>query len=112
MVYLDTNSGVLEWSSEELVIPYVSPVDGRVHRYFPDFWVRTKAGAMVLEVKPANQSVVPVKKKKVTGKYIREVMTYGVNEAKWKAATDFCLDRGWKFKVLTEHDIFGKKNGN
>lgn len=109
MVYLDTTSGVLEWSSEEIVIPYVSPVDGKVHRYFPDFFVRTKTGAMIVEVKPSGQTFMPVRKQKVTGKYLREVMVYGVNEAKWKAATDYCLDRGWKFKVLTEQDIFGKK---
>lgn len=109
MVYLDTNSSVIEWSSEEIVIPYVSPVDGRVHRYFPDFFVRTKTGAMIIEVKPAAQSAPPKAGKRVTRRHIREAITFGVNEAKWKAATDYCLDRGWKFKVLTEHDIFGKK---
>lgn len=105
MVYLDTNSNVVGWSSEEIVIPYVSPIDNRVHRYFPDFFVRTTTGAMILEVKPSGQTVMPVKKTKRTGKYLREVMTYGVNDAKWKAATDYCLDRGWKFKVITEKDL-------
>lgn len=106
MVYCDTNSAVLEWSSEEIVIPYVSPVDGKVHRYFPDFFIRTKAGATILEVKPEKQTQMPVNKnKKVNRKYLREVLTYGVNDAKWKAATEYCLDRGWKFKVITEKDL-------
>jgi hypothetical protein len=109
MVYLDTNSSVIQWSSEEIVIPYVSPVDNRIHRYFPDFFVRTKTGAMVLEVKPLSQATPPEVKKRKTRKYINEVVTFGVNQAKWKAATEYCLDRGWKFKVITEQELFGKK---
>lgn len=106
MVHLDENATVLEWSSEEIVIPYLSPVDGRWHRYFPDFYVRTQQGSMILEVKPAKQSVEPEVKKKLTKRYINEVMTYGVNQAKWKAAEEFCLDRKWKFKVITEKELF------
>ena len=108
MVHLDENTSVLEWSSEEIIIPYLSPVDNRYHRYFPDFFVRTKDGAMILEVKPLSQSVAPKQKKRVTKGYINEVMTYGVNQAKWKAADEYCKDRMWKFKIVTEKDIFGK----
>lgn len=106
MVHLDTNSSVMEWSSEEIIIPYLSPIDNRYHRYFPDFFVRTNSGAMILEVKPLAQSVMPEPGKKKTKKYLTEVMTYGINQAKWKAAEEYCLDRGWKFKVVTEHDLF------
>ena len=109
MVHLDDNINVLEWSSEEIVIPYLSPLDNRYHRYFPDFFVRTKTGAMILEVKPMSQSVKPKVKKKVTKAYINEVATYGVNQAKWDAAIEYCKDRGWKFKVITENELFGKK---
>ena len=110
MTWLDNNEGIIEWGSEEVVIPYRSPVDNRVHRYFPDFYVKVKQKddtmkVMILEVKPARQTKPPEKKKKVTKQYIQEVVTWGVNEAKWKAATEFCLDRGWTFKVLTEHDL-------
>ena len=110
MVHLDTNSSVLEWSSEEIVIPYLSPVDSRYHRYFPDFFVRTTTGAIILEVKPRAQSIMPEKKdnKRVTKRYLEEVMTYGINQAKWKAAIEYCEDRGWKFKVITEKELFGK----
>ena len=106
MVHLDESVSVLEWSSEEIVIPYLSPVDGRWHRYFPDFYVRTPQGSMILEVKPEKQSVEPEVRKKVTKRYINEVMTYGVNQAKWKAAEEYCLDRKWKFKVITEKELF------
>jgi hypothetical protein len=109
MVHLDTNSSVIEWSSEEIIIPYLSPVDGKYHRYFPDFFVRTNVGAMILEVKPKNQSVMPEIGKKKTKKYLTEVMTWGINQAKWKAAEEYCADRSWKFKVITEDELFGKK---
>jgi hypothetical protein len=110
MVYLDENSNVVEWSNEEIVIPYLSPVDGRWHRYFPDFFVRirNKMGMIestIIEVKPASQSVPPKQKKRITKQYINEVMTYGINEAKWKAATEYCKDRNWKFVVVTEKDL-------
>jgi hypothetical protein len=114
MVRLDENPNVIEWSSEEIVIPYLSPVDNRYHRYFPDFFVRIKndkglTEAMILEVKPKKQSEPPKVQKKATKRYIKEVVTFGVNEAKWKAATEFCQDRGWQFRVITEENIFGKK---
>ncbi len=109
MVHLDESSSVLQWSSEEIVIPYLSPIDSRWHRYFPDFFVRTDKGAMVLEVKPLSQSVAPKTKKYVTHQYLREVATYGVNQAKWNAADEYCKDRGWKFKVITENELFRKK---
>ena len=110
MTWLDNNDAIIEWGSEELVIPYRSPVDNRVHRYFPDFYVKVKQKddtirVMIIEVKPAKQTKPPEKKKKVTKQYIQEVVTWGINEAKWKAATEFCLDRGWAFKVLTEYDL-------
>jgi hypothetical protein len=108
MEHLDTNSTVVQWSSEEIVIPYLSPVDNKYHRYFPDFFVRTATGSMILEVKPHSQSIEPKMKNRKTKGYITEVMTYGVNQAKWKAAEEYCLDRGWKFKVVTEKDIFKK----
>jgi hypothetical protein len=110
MVHLDENPGVVKWSSEEVVIPYLSPVDNRWHRYFPDFYVQTKnkqgmLESRILEVKPKSQAVAPKAKKRVTKQYIQEVMTYGINEAKWKAATEYCKDRDWKFMVITEDDL-------
>jgi hypothetical protein len=114
MTYLDVHPDVIEWSSEEFCIPYRSPIDGKIHRYFPDFHVKKKNATgetetVVIEVKPKNQvvppNVVKTKTNKPTKRYIREVMTYGVNEAKWKAAKAFCADRKWKFLIMTESEL-------
>jgi hypothetical protein len=101
---------VIQWSSEEIIIPYVSPMDNKIHRYFPDFWVKTAAkngviNTMIIEIKPHAQCKEPVRQEKITRRYINEVTTYGVNSAKWKAAEQFCLDRKWQFKILTEKDL-------
>ena len=111
MKYLDENSNILEWKSEEIAIPYISPIDNRYHRYFPDFIIKTKlpdgkTQTMMLEVKPKQQTREPQKKKRITKAYINEVTTWGVNQSKWKAAEEYCLDRGWIFKILTEDEIF------
>ena len=110
MSWLDKTESVISWASEELVIPYISPVDGRYHRYFPDFVVKyrtsdNKIKTVVIEVKPEKQAKEPKKRKRVTKQYIQEVTTYGVNQAKWAAATEYCLDRGWTFEVKTEKDL-------
>ena len=110
MLWLDQHDDVLEWGSEEFFIPYRNPVDGRVHRYFPDFYVRRRGKdgrveTMIIEVKPAKETVEPKKQSKRTQKYINEVVTWGINTSKWKAAEEYCLDRGWTFKILTEREL-------
>jgi|TARA_B100000035_G_scaffold60938_1_gene49140 hypothetical protein len=110
MVWCDNNANIKEWGSEETVIPYVSPVDNRVHRYFPDFYVRarTRNGRtqkFIIEVKPLAQTVPPKKKSRVTKRYLSEVTTYAVNDAKWKAAREYCADRQMKFLILTEKEL-------
>ncbi len=110
MNWLDTNSAVLEWSSEEIVIPYLSPIDNRYHRYFPDFKFTGrqpdgKTKTMIIEVKPKKETREPPKQKRISKKYITEVVTWGKNQAKWKAAQEYCLDRGWEFKIITEDDL-------
>ena len=110
MDWLDRNPDILSWASEELIIPYKSPVDNRLHRYFPDFLVkmRTREGklkTMLLEVKPKKQTQEPEQKKRITKQYINEVTTWGVNQAKWKAATEYCSDRGWEFMLITEDHL-------
>ena len=107
---LDLAEWCISWASEELVVPYISPVDNRWHRYFPDFIVKYKDKSgliktMMIEIKPHKQSQPPQPKKRVTKQYLNEIMTYGVNQAKWKAANEFCLDRGWQFRVLTEKEL-------
>ena len=111
MVYCDRNEKVLEWGSEEVIIPYLSPWDNKVHRYFPDFYIKYVDGSkntrrMVIEVKPARQCKEPVTNpSKKTKTWMNEVYTWGVNQAKWKAAKDFCDDRLWEFKIFTEKEL-------
>ena len=111
MKYCDTTKSIIEWGSEELVIPYLSPCDGRYHRYFPDFYVkvRTKNGSVkkyVIEVKPKNQCTPPESNpKRRTGVWYNKVKTWGINKAKWKSATEFCLDHNMEFKILTEDHL-------
>ena len=110
MVWCDRNINVEEWGSEEIIIPYISPVDGRVHRYFPDFYVRarTKTGGktrLIIEVKPLKQTQTPQKQQRRTQKYLNEVRTYAVNDAKWKAAREYCKDRQMVFMILTEKEL-------
>ena len=109
MLRLDNDPNVLKWSSEETIIPYVSPIDKKVHRYFVDFYVeRINNGVPsveLIEIKPKKQTMEPVKKNQKKKTYITEVMTYGVNDAKWKAARQYCVKKGWKFIILTEKEL-------
>lgn len=110
MRYLDHHPKVVGWASEELIIPYRSPLDNKIHRYFPDFFVKQidKDGVkrtIVIEVKPKYQTVPPVKKSKVTKRYLNEVKTWGINQAKWAAAEAYCADRGWVFQKFTEDEL-------
>ena len=110
MVYCDKNDNILEWASEEIAIPYRSPIDNRVHRYFPDFYMKVKEtnGRIknyVIEVKPAKQTIPPKKPKRQTKGYIREAYEYARNQEKWKMAKEFCADRQWEFKVVTEKEL-------
>jgi hypothetical protein len=86
----------------------------KVRRYFPDFVVkvRTESGRIeirVLEIKPAKESpyhtLVPMKGKKTEKRHITEVLTWHKNKLKWHAAEEFCKARGWRFQILTEHEL-------
>ena len=110
MVYCDLNENILEWGSEELALPYRSPVDGRIHRYFPDFYIKVRETSgqikkYIIEIKPKKQTLEPQIQKRKTKNYIYEVVEYAKNQAKWKAAQEFCKDRMWEFKVLTEDEL-------
>ena len=112
MLWCDKNENVVEWGSEEIIIPYRSPVDNRFHRYFPDFYVKAKTrnGTLsknIIEIKPYAQTQQPKrnKKVKVTRSYLSEVKTFAVNQAKWKAADEYCKDRRMNFLVLTENEL-------
>ena len=107
--WCDLNENIIEWGSEEFFIPYRAP-DGRVRRYFPDFIMKVRENSgdiktYVIEVKPAKQTRRPKPRKKVTKSYLYECKTYEVNQAKWKAASEWCKDRQVEFKIVTEKEL-------
>ena len=110
MVYCDKNENVLEWGSEEIALPYRSPIDGRVHRYFPDFYIKVRESTgqikkYIIEIKPQKQTVEPKPRARTTKSYLYEVYTYATNQAKWRAAEEFCKDNMIGFRILTENDL-------
>ena len=118
MKWCDSSISVVEWGSETVIIPYISPIDNKAHRYFVDFYIKvlTKTNITekyLIEIKPEKFTKPPEIPKKKTKRFIDEVFQYGVNDAKWKAAFEFCKDRNMKFVILTEKDLGIKKlNGN
>ena len=120
MMQLDHDSNVISWGSEEIFIPYRSPLDKRLHRYFPDFLVKerlTNGGicTKIIEVKPYDQTLPPKQpsikagtKSNKNKRFIKECMTYAVNDAKWKSAKKYCDHHGYQFVILTENELFGK----
>ena len=111
MKWCDTSEKILTWNSEEVIIPYISPIDNKRHRYFPDFLIQTEKGWTLIEVKPQVQTKPPkklvletltLKKKR---RYVNAVQTWLINEAKWKAAEQVCKKKGWKFQIMTEKQL-------
>jgi hypothetical protein len=99
--WVDTSDDVLQWSSEEIIVPYISPLDNKMHRYYPDMWIRTKKEAFLVEIKPEKETKCPRK-----GKHFeKQLRTYVVNQAKWKAAHEYAKNKGWSFKIITEKTL-------
>jgi len=109
--YLDNNPNVLTWGSESVVIPYVSPFDKKIHRYFVDLVAKLKSKDgtvknLLIEVKPEKQTKPPVfsnKKKQKT--MIYENYQFGLNTAKWEAARAWCKSKGYIFIILNEKHL-------
>ena len=109
-VYCDTNERIIEWESEEKAIPYRSPLDGKIHRYFPDFLIKVKESdgsikKYMIEIKPSKQTVPPIKPQRQTKRYISEVYEYAKNQSKWESAREWCADHGYEFKIITEYEL-------
>ena len=110
MVYCDNSDNILEWGSEEIIIPYLSPWDGKLHRYFPDFYIKVKQAKgnikkFIIEVKPKKQTKPPKPVSRKTKRWLNEVKTYSINEAKWKHAKKWCENNNMEFKILTEDEL-------
>ena len=110
MHWLDENKQVIKWSSETTIVPYFSPIDNKYHRYFVDFKMQIldnsgKIKNYLVEIKPEKQTVPPVQGKRKSKYWMTEVKTWGVNQAKWKAAQQYAADRGIEFIILTENHL-------
>ena len=112
--WCDNSAAVLAWGSEELYIPYLSPIDKQTHRYFPDFFVKIQQRdgnikKFLVEIKPHAQTLKPVlkytKKGKLKKSMKQEMETFFVNLAKWDAAEHFCGAHNMEFLILTEHQL-------
>ena len=113
MKFCDNNSNVLQWSSESVIIPYVSPLDGKVHRYHVDNLVKIKEGSNIkvylIEIKPAAQCAPPKTKYRKKSNLLYEQQMWITNNAKWHAAKEFCNKKCIEFKILTENDLLPYK---
>ena len=114
MKFCDLSETVVRWGSEEVVIPYISPLDRKPHRYYVDFIVEMRKTdntikTLLIEVKPKKQTQEPKKPKRQSRNYINEARTWITNRAKWAAAKTAAESRGCEFRVLTEDDLFRQK---
>lgn len=102
--FCDENDSITKWSFEELVIPYLNPIDKKIHNYFPDFLIqfknKTGTKSWIVEVKPKKQTYLKENASK------KEKITWIINDAKWKAAKAYCDKNGLEFKLLTEKELF------
>jgi hypothetical protein len=113
MVYFDLRKEIIQWSSEEVIVPYRCVFTGKIRRYFPDFVITVvdKAGRTathMIEVKPLKETTPPKPSSRKTKRYLREVQAWGTNSTKWKYAREYCADRHWHFTIITEKDLFKK----
>lgn len=109
MRFCDNNPNVIKWGSENIVIPYILPTDGKVHRYFVDNFVIIKEGEVIkkylIEIKPSKQTAPPTTKYKKKEHLLYEQSMFIKNKAKWDAAKEFCKKRGLEFLILTEKHL-------
>ena len=109
MKFCDNNQNVVKWGSENVVIPYLNPLDGKIHRYFVDNFVQIKEGEKIkrylVEIKPSKQLLPPTTKYRKKSNLIYEQTMYITNQAKWQAARDWCNKKGLEFIILTEKHL-------
>jgi len=109
MRFCDFNDNIIRANSEGIVIPYISPIDNKYHKYYMDFIIETRDGVSLIEVKPFSQCLPPKPPKndseKSINNYRKAIETYAVNQAKWDAAKKLADDNGWDFRIITEKEL-------
>lgn len=104
--WLEDNPKVTSWNSEEVVVPYKSTLDNKIHRYYVDLLIQMENRKVFLvEIKPKKETIPPKQRSRKTKKYVTEVLTYTRNNDKWEAANKFAEHKGWKFQVWTEETL-------
>lgn len=107
MSFFDESNNIVWWNSEGIVVPYMNPIDRKVHSYFPDFvFMNKKNEVYMVEIKPYKETLPPSKRLK---RYNDAVVTYIINQSKWKQAIEFCKKQNWKFVVWTENELKNMK---
>ena len=111
MNWCDTNNNITEWSSESIIIPYIRPTDGKLHRYFVDNTVKIKdkegnIHKYLVEIKPFKETLPPVNTpRKRHNTLVKENYRYAINSSKWEAAQKWATKNGYKFIIITEKDL-------
>ena len=109
--WADNNPNILHWGSENIIIPYINPLDGRPHRYFVDKYIvfKDKDGTnkkFLIEIKPSKQVAKPTENgKKKRSTIIFEQTTWITNQAKWEAAKKWAAKKNCEFIILTEKEL-------
>lgn len=109
MKFCDSNENVVKWGSENVIIPYLNPLDGKIHRYFVDNFVMIKEGNVtkkyLVEIKPSSQLSPPTTKYRKKSNLIYEQTMFITNKAKWQAAREWCNKKGLEFIIITEKQL-------
>lgn len=107
MRWCDASPQVVKWNSEDIVIPYLSPIDQSMHRYFVDFIVQIQKDGVLknylIEIKPHEQTMPP--KKSRSKYYQKNVETWLINQAKWAAAKKWAEANGCEFVIMDEYSL-------
>ena len=108
--WCDMNNSIVSWASEEFSIPYVSPKDNRVHKYYPDYLIKVKEKndmikTYVVEVKPYKQTMPPKPRSRKTKSYSNRVCYLCSQSGKVESCKRICEDHRIEFKVVTEKEL-------
>ncbi len=104
--FCDNNPAIQEWASEPMKIPYRDPLTGKQTVYVPDFLIvyidkNSKKHVELIEIKPAKHTL-----REKVGKNPYDQAQYVKNLAKWEAASKYCQQRGIRFRIINESDIY------
>ena len=111
--FCDDNKNVVKWGSENVIVPYYSPLDNKGHRYYVDNYIEILEGnkltKYLVEIKHSRETKPPKTKYRNRKHLLYEQKTFVTNQAKWEAARKFSKKKGYKFIILTEKELILKR---